>query len=116
MKMFMLSLLLFGFTTIALAGNDYVVAGSQGIFKFVQVDRDKAADIDTYLLAIDNVCKPGADCQVIFWAENAPRRMPFTREQVRNRTAYWQYKKKSQSHRLYVDCDLFGNSDEWKCL
>ena len=116
MKHVTLVLLLLGFTTITLAGEGYVVTGSQGIMHFVQVDKDKATDTDTYLRAKDAVCKPDVKCQVLYWTENAPVRMPFTREQTRGRTAYWQYDKKSDSHRLYVDCELFGTVDDAECF
>lgn len=116
MKHVLIGLLLLGFTVIATAGDGYVKTGSEGIMRFVQVDKNKATDMDTYQRAIDDLCKPGQKCQVLFWTENAPVALPFSHEQTNSQTAYWQYNAKSDSHRLYVDCDLFGNLEGTECL
>lgn len=116
MKHLFLGLLMLGLTTAALAGDGYVMTGKQGIMRFVQVDEDKATDVATYRRAVDDLCKPDSTCQVLFWTENAPVRMPFSREQTDSQTAYWQYHKKSDSYRLYVDCDLFGDIEDAECL
>jgi hypothetical protein len=116
MKQVTMFLLLLGFIAIAFAGDGYVVTGSQGIMHFVQVDKDRATDLPTYLRAKDEICKSHGHCQVLFWTENAPRMMPFTREQTRQRRAYWQYDKKSGSHHLYVDCEFFGTDHDATCF
>jgi len=116
MKQMIVSLLLLGFIGMAVAGDGYFEKGSQGIMHFVQIDKDKAADLVFYHRVIDEMCEPNKSCQVLFWTEKAPRRMPFTREQRKGRTAYWQYKAKSDSHVLYVDCELFGSVENTQCL
>ena len=116
MKQMMMSLLLLGFIGIAVAGDGYFQKGSQGIMHFVQVDEDKATDLETYRKAIDDLCEPNKPCQVLFWTENAPVRMPFTRGQNNGKTAYWQYKAKSDTHSFYVDCEIFGTVPDTQCL
>lgn len=109
-------LLLLCFATIALAADGYVQTGTQGIMHFVQVDKDKAADMATYRKAIDELCVPNQRCQVLFWTEDAPVKLPFSREQTHGKTAYWQYNERSGKQHFYVDCDLFGNIEGTECL
>lgn len=109
-------LLLLCFAVIALAGEGYTQTGSQGIMHFVQVDKDKAADIVTYRRAIDEICEPSQRCQVLFWTENAPVKLPFSRGQTKGRTAYWQANGKPGKDRFYVDCKLFGDMEDTECL
>jgi len=116
MKKLMIGLFTLGFAVITMAGDGYVETGKQGIMHFVQIDKDKATDVDTYRGAKDDLCDPAKRCQVIFWTENAPVRMPFSREQSAGRTAYWQWNEKTQTHRLYVDCKLFGTDHEEECF
>ena len=116
MKQILIGLLVLGFAVIALAGDGYVRTGSKGIMHFVQVDQDKATDLDTYHRAIEEYCEPGVKCQVLFWTENAPVAFPFSREQVKGRTAYWQYNAKKDTHRFFVDCKLFGEVEDTECL
>jgi hypothetical protein len=98
------------------AGKGYTLRNSQNIMHFVQLDEGKATDVETYRQAIKDICKPNVKCQVLFWAENAPTTFPMSREQTRSRTAYWQYDKKTDSHRLYVDCKLFGDIENAECF
>ncbi len=116
MKQILIGLLILGFAATTLAGEGYVKTGSKGIMRFVQVDKDKATDLDTYRRAIDDLCEPGKKCQVLFWTDNAPVAFPFSREQNRGKTAYWQYDAKSDSHRFYVDCKLFGTIEGTECI
>ena len=116
MKQLLVGFLVLGLTTAAWAGEGYVQTGKHGIMHFVQVDKDKATDIATYRRAVDDLCKPDSACQVLFWTENAPVKMPFSHQQTKGKTAYWQYHKKSDSYRLYVDCELFGEIEDAECL
>lgn len=116
MNQIKVGLLLLGFAAIAFAADGYIQTGSQGIMHFVQVDKDKAADMATYRSAIKELCEPNQRCQVLFWTEDAPVKLPFSREQTRGKTAYWQYNERSGQERFYVDCDLFGNIEGTRCL
>jgi len=98
------------------AGDGYTLKNSQNIMHFVQLDEGKASDVETYRRAIEDICKPGVKCQVLFWAENAPSTFPMSREQSGSKTAYWQYDKKTDSHKLYVDCELFSDIEDAECL
>jgi len=100
----------------ALAGDGYSVTYSQNIMRFVEIDIDKADDREIYTQVVDEICKPGSKCQVLFWTENAPINFPMSREQAKAKIAYWQYEKKSGSHRLYVDCDRFPDIEDAECF
>ncbi len=116
MKHVIITLMMLSFTAIAVAGDGYIETGSKGIMHFVQIDKDKETDRDTYKRAVGDLCKPDTVCQVLFWTENAPRAFPFTREQVKGQKAYWQYHAKSGTHRLYVDCEVFPDVENAECL
>jgi hypothetical protein len=116
MKQILIALTILSFAVVAVAGDGYKHTGSKGIMRFVQVDEDKAKDVDTYKRAIAELCTPDARCQVLFWTENAPVDFPFSREQVKGQKAYWQFSEKSGTHRLYVDCKFFGDVEDAECL
>lgn len=116
MKKLLIGSLLLGFVAITQAGDGYIKTGSDGVIRFVQVDKDKATDLDTYRRAIDDLCEPGEKCQVLFWTENAPVKLPLSREQHKGRTAYWQYSARKDRHHLYVNCELFGKVEDTECL
>jgi len=98
------------------AGKGYTLKNSQNIMHFVQLDEGKASDVETYRQAVNDICKPNVKCQVLFWADNAPSTFPMSREQSRSKTAYWQYNNKTDSHHLYVDCELFGEIENAECF
>ena len=116
MKKMLLGLLVLSLASLAYAGPGYVMTGKKGIMRFVQMDEDNATDLDTYRQAIKDLCKPGVNCQVLFWTENAPVAFPFSHEQTRSKTAYWQYHAKKGVEKLYVDCKLFDTIEDAECL
>lgn len=103
-------------STMANVGDGYVVTNSQNIMHFVQLDEGKATDIGIYKRAISEICTSHQKCQVIFWADNAPVNFPFSREQRKSRTAYYQADEKKGQEKLYVDCKLLGELENAECL
>lgn len=103
-------------SAVAVAGDGYELKNSQNIMHFVQLDEGKATDIDTYKAAINDICATHEKCQVIFWADNTPMTFPFSKEQNRARTAYYQTNKKKGETNLYVDCKLFAEIEDAECL
>jgi hypothetical protein len=92
--------------------------GEQGIFSFVVVGGTSANDQEIYRLAIGKICRTRPICQIVFWQDEklAARKLPMTDQQLKSRTALWQFNANSGLRRLIWSCELFKRTDRSDCL
>ena len=95
--------------------SGYRITGRAGILSFVAIDSASINNEDVYRYAVAEACAGKPICQVHYWENNAPTKLPFTTEQVESKLVVWQLNLNTGLRRWLVKCsqsDLFRNERE----
>ncbi|MGH1447902.1 MAG: hypothetical protein ACRBBM_00555 [Pseudomonadaceae bacterium] len=95
--------------------SGYRITGRAGVLSFVAIDSAGINNEDVYRYAVAEACAGKPICQVHYWENNAPTKLPFTTEQVESKLVVWQLNLNTGLRRWLVKCsqsDLFRNERE----
>lgn len=109
-------ILLYLIFPVKLSAQDWHLVGTRGIMNFVVVSKEREADKDVYLDAIQSICKVGENCKVIFWTseDQVPTSWPMTDAQKESRVVDYFKEGNSEEEKFLWNCRIVN--DPSKCF
>lgn len=107
-------ILLYLIFPLKLYAQDWHLAGTRGIMNFVVVSKEREADKDVYLEAIQSICKVGENCKIIFWAsaDHVPTSWPMTDAQRESRVVDYFKEGNSEEEKFLWNCRIVNDPSQ----